>query len=520
MSASSATVAVTSVTEELRPPAAEGVRGGAAVAETDGQKVEWQADVPLFIYKRPLQRFRSAPSTLAAVHEDCWSVWLCSRRADIPNDAEPLNAVLVGRSASGQKFRTLMASLMPQYVAAVHLTASTHIATASDSIAGDMSQIGRSELHQVILCNPPVDDLSKVLADDSAARVALLGVLDSLRRLPTGRELHEYLRLRQQDVSLKLATTWAGEFRSRVLDAAVDTEVVLMEACGRKTTGSLKSWVATGMMWIAVANRSYAFHWNSEPRICISMSWLNAFREIVAVTTPDTRSHLCKKADWESQSAAGSTVASSRPTSACSRPGANSRPSSACWTSRPASSYGRPSSAGSVNPGTQMPGSSRPASARVRPQHALPMTLPSARPRSAGGVLPPAPSLVARPRPAGWAKPPSPPRPSSAAVRRTGAAGPDPQSGPAALTQDAHEAPSETPQECPEATHTVNAHNNATICLSKLLQIELAGQDASAWRLVEALPCSMRVRDGQHCCGFMEALTRPVEIGMLTPLVT
>jgi len=134
------------------------------------------------------------------------------------------------------------------------------------------------QLSRLVLRVPPPVALSSVFGEDADPNYPVfLGFVANQKRLPVGSQLQNYAK--NSGTSLKYSTVapLMKDCRSRLLGAAINTEVTVADIFEVDTEGDLRSWSESNGSWSldiwAPDGKRYAYKSNKEPAFLVSDAW-------------------------------------------------------------------------------------------------------------------------------------------------------------------------------------------------------------------------------------------------------
>uniref|UniRef100_A0A7S4UC93 Uncharacterized protein n=1 Tax=Alexandrium monilatum TaxID=311494 RepID=A0A7S4UC93_9DINO len=133
-------------------------------------------------------------------------------------------------------------------------------------------------LSRLVLQQPPSVSVSEVFNEDAHPNnVVFRSFVSNQKRLPTMSQLQNYAR--NSGTSLKYSTVapLIKECRSRLLDAAVNKEVIVADIFEVDSAGDLRNWSENNGNWAldiwSPDGKRYAYKTNKEPAFLVSDAW-------------------------------------------------------------------------------------------------------------------------------------------------------------------------------------------------------------------------------------------------------
>jgi len=138
-----------------------------------------------------------------------------------------------------------------------------------DSVAAE-----EKKLHVLRISVPPEGKSSWELFDDSDAKANLVREQASKNKtLPTTSQLQSYARSKSQTIKFSEAAPMIKEFRSKLMDSIVGTDVLTLDVYGTEYTGVLRAWKERNENWsldIWSSDARYDFKSSKDPKFEIS----------------------------------------------------------------------------------------------------------------------------------------------------------------------------------------------------------------------------------------------------------
>mmetsp|Transcript_45354 Transcript_45354/g.84581 ORF Transcript_45354/g.84581 Transcript_45354/m.84581 type:complete len:637 (-) Transcript_45354:150-2060(-) len=145
-------------------------------------------------------------------------------------------------------------------------------------------------LGRIHLIRPPEVVGKEVLGNNAA----VCNYLDHNKKLPTTSQLQNCTKNSGRQISYAKAAPMIKEFRSWMLDGAVNQPVEVFDTFETATYGILRQWSASHDHWtveVLAEDKRYTFHSSRDPALSVSEEWASALRNRggIFVGLPETQ---------------------------------------------------------------------------------------------------------------------------------------------------------------------------------------------------------------------------------------